>query len=130
MPGAGELDELAEQTRALGIPVVLRTEGEPRPLAGGADLAAYRVVQESLTNVRKHAADASAATVTLRYTDSGIEAEIDDDGRAPGTPDAGDGHGITGMRERAAAYGGTVTAGPRPGGGWLVRVRLSGGEER
>jgi signal transduction histidine kinase len=128
-PGLGDLEELLDQVRATGLPVRLVVEGRPRLLAPGAQLAIYRIVQESLTNVRKHAAGASAATVTLRYADDGIETEISDDGRAPGTPDAGDGHGITGMRERAAAYGGTVTAGPCPGGGWLVRARLSGDEE-
>ena len=84
-------------------------------------------MQESLTNIRKHAHAATGATVRLQYTSEGIEVDITDDGQPAGSRESAVGHGITGMRERAAAYDGTIQAGPRPGGGWRVRARLSGG---
>ena len=130
LPGLDDLDDLLDQVRAAGLPVRLSVTGQPRPLSSGAQLSVYRIIQESLTNARKHARGA-AARVTLRYLEDGIEAEISNDG-PPGRhapPGDGGGHGITGMRERAAAYGGAVTAGPRPEGGWLVRARLGGEEE-
>jgi signal transduction histidine kinase len=135
LPGLDDLDDLLAQVRAAGLPVRLTVTGQPRPLPPGAQLAVYRIVQESLTHARRHAPGAVGAAVTLRYLDDGIEAEISNDGpvadgmppgRVPG--DRG-GHGIAGMRERAAAYGGSVAAGPRPEGGWLVRARLGGEEE-
>ena len=130
LPGLDDLEDLLDQVRAAGLPVRLSVTGHPRPLSSGVELAVYRIIQESLTNARKHARGA-AARVTLRYLEDGIEAEISNDG-PPGRhapPGDGGGHGITGMRERAAAYGGAVTAGPRPEGGWLVRARLGGEEE-
>ena len=126
-PGLADLDDLLDQVRSAGLPVRLTVVGRPTALPPGAQLAVYRIVQEALTNVRKHATMVSLATVTLRYGD-GIEVEIADDGRSAGS--TGDGHGITGIRERVAAYGGTVSAGPARGGGWLVRARLSGDEDQ
>jgi signal transduction histidine kinase len=128
-PGIGDLDDLLTQIRAAGLPARLVVDGQPRPLTPGAQLAVYRIVQESLTNVRKHAPAATAVTVRLRYCPGGIEVDITDNGRPAGQPPV-IGHGITGMRERAAAYHGTVEAGPAEGG-WRVHARLSaaGGEE-
>lgn len=126
-PSLDRLDDLVEECRAAGVPVVLRREGEPRPLPPGVDLAAFRIVQEALTNVRRHAGPASAG-VTITYGDTGVEVEVADDGRGLGADrpdgDGGTGHGLVGMRERAALYGGTVRAGPRPGGGFAVRALL------
>jgi signal transduction histidine kinase len=136
LPGLDDLEDLLAQVRAAGLPVRLTLTGQPRPLPPGAQLAVYRIIQESLTNVRKHASSAAAAGVTLGYRDDGVEAEISNDGpvacgRPRGsTPADTGGHGIAGMRERAAAYGGSVAAGPRPEGGWLVRAQLRGDEER
>ncbi len=105
--------------------VSLTTEGPVRPLDEGAELAAYRAVQESLTNTRKHGGLAVAAAVTLRYEQDGLLVQVTDDGQgaAPGTGDSA-GHGLTGMRERIALYGGTVQAGPLAGGGYQVSARL------
>ena len=127
MPGTGDLGPLIEQTRAAGIPVAFSSSGAPaRKLDGGADLAAYRIVQEALTNVRKHGGPMVAATVTMRYGEDGLTIRVADDGRGAaasyqGTDyQNGQGHGLAGMRERVALYGGTVTAGPLPGGGFEV----------
>ena len=130
VPGVADIHELISQTRAGGIPVTLTVEGESRPLPGGPDLAVYRVVQESLTNVRKHAGPRASVAVTLSYAGAGLAIRITDDGRgaaATGGRGAGGGnagHGLTGMRERLALYGGQVTAGPRPGGGYQVDAWL------
>jgi signal transduction histidine kinase len=106
-----------------GLPVELTVEGEPEaPLAPGVDLAAYRVVQEALTNAIKHAGPARA-WVTVRYATRALELEIGDDGRATAT-NGDHGHGLVGMRERVALYGGTLDVGPRPSGGFLVHARL------
>jgi signal transduction histidine kinase len=123
-PGLGQLDDLLAQVRAAGLPARLVVEGQPHDLAPGAQLAVYRIVQESLTNIRKHALAATGATVRLRFADDGIEVDITDNGRPAGNRLPGAGHGIAGMRERAAAYGGTVDAGPGAGGGWRVHGRL------
>jgi signal transduction histidine kinase len=129
-PGLGDLEDLLDQARATGLPVRLTVKGQPRHLPPSVQLALYRIVQESLTNVRKHATDASAAAVTLCYREDGIEVEVSDDGHPGGTADTDGGHGIAGMRERAATYGGSVTAGPQPGGGWLVHAQLGGSYDR
>ncbi len=122
LPGLADLADLLAEVRAAGLPVRFTVHGEARSLPPGTQLAAYRIVQEALTNVRKHAIGASAASVTLHYDASGIEVEVSDDGLASGGSRGG--HGIVGMRERAAAYGGSIAAGPGPGGGWLVQTRL------
>jgi signal transduction histidine kinase len=126
-PGIGELGELLDQARGAGLPVSFTVEGDPQPLPGGVALAAYRIVQESLTNTRKHAGPVTSAAVLLRYSPDTVVLTISDDGWGdlggtvlPGAP----GHGMTGMRERVAIYGGSVTAGPRPGGGFEVVATL------
>jgi signal transduction histidine kinase len=123
VPGLGELRELLEQSRAAGLEVSYTLTGVPRELPDGAELAAYRVVQESLTNTRKHAGLAATSAVTLQYEPDGLVVAVTDDGMAVPTGEPG-GHGLAGMRERVAVYGGTVTAGPLPGGGFGVRAWL------
>jgi signal transduction histidine kinase len=121
-PGLDHLHRLVGQVREAGLPVKLQVEGVATPLPLGIDLSAYRVVQEGLTNALKHAGRATAE-VTLRYGDGDIEIVVADDGAAaPNGNDAG--HGLVGMRERVALYGGTLEAGPRPGGGYSLRVTL------
>jgi signal transduction histidine kinase len=124
LPGIGQLGELLESARAAGLPVSLTVEGVPQPLPGGAALAAYRIVQESLTNTRKHAGPRAAAEVTLRYLEDALVLEVCDDGRGAAATSDGAGHGLTGMAERVAVYGGSVDAGPRDGGGFQVTARL------
>ncbi len=121
-PGLDDLEGLVEQTRRAGLPVELRVEGTPRPVPLGADLSAYRIVQEALTNARKHAGEARA-TVTVRYGAEALEVEVADDGSGSGNGD-GSGHGLVGMRERVALFGGELHAGPRPDGGFRVHARL------
>ncbi len=122
-PSLAHLDELVAQVREAGMPVDLRIEGEPRPVAPGVDLSAYRIVQEALTNALKHAGPARAR-VTVRYGDDELDIEIADDGaRAPAAAPAG-GHGLVGMRERVALFGGDLATGRRRGGGYAVRARL------
>jgi signal transduction histidine kinase len=99
-------------------------EGEPRPLASGTALAAYRIVQESLTNTRKHAGPLAEASVLVRYSPDALELVIADDGLGSAAACDGAGHGLTGMRERAAMYGGSVRAEPVPGGGFVVTAML------
>jgi signal transduction histidine kinase len=128
-PGLGDLDDLLTQARAAGLPARLIVQGQARQLTAGVQLAVYRIVQESLTNIRKHAQQPAGATVRLRYCGEGIEVEITDDGR-PAHREPGSGHGIAGMAERAAAYDGTLEAGPGPAGGWRVHARLSTGRSQ
>ncbi len=125
MPGVGELDDLIGQVRATGLPVDLVIVGKPLALPPSAQLSIYRVVQESLTNVLRHAHAATWATVTLRYLPSGVEVEVDNDDLGqdlgePGRP----GRGLAGMRERAASFGGTLEASRREDGGWHVGTHL------
>jgi signal transduction histidine kinase len=122
-PGLDDLPRLAAQVREAGLPVELHVEGEPRELPVGIELSAYRIVQEALTNALKHAGDARAR-VHVRYTPNSLELEIADDGAgAPARAPSG-GHGLVGMRERVALYGGRLDAGRVPGGGFTVRVLL------
>jgi signal transduction histidine kinase len=123
VPGLGELRELLDQARGAGLAVTYTLTGTPRELPEGVELAAYRVVQESLTNTRKHAGLAASAAVTLRYEPDGLVVEVTDDGLASPPADSA-GHGLAGMRERIGMYGGTVQAGPLPGGGFGVLARL------
>jgi signal transduction histidine kinase len=123
-PGLARLGELLDAMRASGLPVEAVVEGTPRPLSPGVDLSAYRIVQEALTNALRHAGGASALVV-VRYEPDAVELEIGDYG--PGPPEesqASGGHGLIGMRERVRLFGGELVAGPRPGGGFLVRARL------
>jgi signal transduction histidine kinase len=130
-PGLPGLPELLDRVRTAGVGVELRITGDERPLPPGVQLCAYRVIQESLTNVIKHA-PAAFATVELHYGRDGLTATVRDDGHGPAGPAPGAGQGLIGMRERAALYGGTLEAGPRPGGGFEVRLALplSGAEIR
>ncbi|MHB1818496.1 MAG: sensor histidine kinase [Streptosporangiaceae bacterium] len=109
---------------AAGLPVTCEVDGEPRELAGGTALAAYRIIQESLTNTRKHAGPGAESTIRLRYAGDRLDLEITDNGIGAAASSDGAGHGLTGMRERAAMYGGSVAAGPRPGGGVEVAASL------
>jgi signal transduction histidine kinase len=121
-PRLSELDQLVAQTRAAGVLVELAVDGEPPGLPAGIELAVYRVVQEALTNVIKHAQPASA-NVRLSYEPQDVVVEIADDG-AGATPSFNGGRGIAGMRERVALYGGELTVGPRTVGGFAVRARF------
>ena len=122
-PGLDSLQSLVEQVRASGLPVELRIEGEPVRLSAGIDLSSYRIVQEALTNVVKHAEDA-AAEVLIRYRERALELHVVDDGHRRATSINGSGHGLIGMRERVALYGGTLETGPRDGGGYAVHALL------
>jgi signal transduction histidine kinase len=124
-PGLARLGALVAGAEAAGLTVHTVSEGQPRPLAASLDLAAYRIVQEALTNVARHAG-ARTATVRVTYAATDLVVEVDDDGRGSGvtTDGAGTGSGIEGMRARATALGGELNAGPRPGGGFRVQARL------
>nr|WP_245225964.1 sensor histidine kinase [Streptomyces smyrnaeus] len=130
-PGLDRLGELTEQAASAGLRVTTRTEGTPVPLPPGADLAAFRVVQEALTNIVRHSGSRTA-DVRIRYGTDVLELLVDDEGPATGSGPTGDGNGLTGMRERAAAFGGTVEAGRRADGGFRVRatIPLRSGENR
>ena len=112
-PGLDDVPTLVGQVREAGLPVELRVEGERRALPVGIELSAYRIVQEALTNALKHAGDAHA-TVHVRYGPDSLELEIVDDGAGAARTGAGGGHGLVGMRERVALYGGRLDAGRRP----------------
>ena len=120
-PGLGQLDGLLRQLGEAGLPVDVRVEGDPRPVPPGVDLSAYRIVQEALTNALKHAR-ASHARVTVRYG-ADLELIVENDRSATSVAN-GAGHGLIGMRERAALYGGTLQAGPDADGRYRVRARL------
>jgi signal transduction histidine kinase len=127
-PSLADLPGLLAQSQQAGVAVTLTVEGEPVSLPAGVDLAAYRIVQEALTNVRKHAAPCTAS-VRIGYVDGRITLEVRDTGiqaHQPGTADAGQngGHGLVGMRERAVVYGGTLEAGPDTAGGFRVSAVL------
>ena len=125
-PGLDQVKALVARARLAGLPATLRVEGEPVALGPGADMSAYRLVQEALTNALKHAGS-STTEVVLRYRHDGVSIEVVDegDGHAPASADvSGGGHGIIGMRERMKLYGGTVEAGPREDGGFAVRAYL------
>ncbi|MFG3507743.1 sensor histidine kinase [Streptomyces sp. NPDC047821] len=122
-PALTDLDRLLDGVRAAGLPVRLTTHGTPEALPAGRQLTVYRVIQEALTNTLKHAGPAATATVDLTYGD-GVTVTVTDTGR--GAPGTGHGRGLTGMRERAALYNGTLGAGPlpQPPGGWRVHLHL------
>ena len=123
-PSLQHLDRLVEQARDAGLPVHVHVEGNATELPAGLDLTAYRLVQEALTNAIKHA-QATRADVVVRYGDGAVELVVTDDGRgsSDGSAESG-GHGLVGMRERVAVYGGELEAGPEPGGGFALRARL------
>jgi signal transduction histidine kinase len=121
-PGMAGLDALVARVQEAGLPAELRVEGPPESLPPGVDVAAYRIVQEALTNALKYAGGARTEVV-VRYTPDGLEVEVIDEGTMS-TPVDGIGRGLTGMRERVALFGGTVEAGKRPEGGYVVLARL------
>jgi signal transduction histidine kinase len=144
-PGVAQIDGLVEQVRVTGLTAELTVTGSPVTLTPGAGVAVYRIVQEALTNTLKHAVAPSRVRITLRYRPQVVEVEVCDDGGsghatggtgigrgasmggksgAGGAAGAVPGHGLAGMRERAAVYGGIVSAGPQPGGGWRVKADL------
>jgi signal transduction histidine kinase len=126
-PGVHDVNGLVDQLRETGLQVQLWIEGESRSLSPGVDLAAFRLVQEALTNTLKHAGPQARAWVRIQYADRQLEIEVEDDGRGLvaglGRP-GGNGHGLVGMRERVALYGGDLRIGPRSGGGFEVRARF------
>jgi len=122
-PGIADVDGLAQRARDAGVPVEVAVEGDPVELGPGVELATYRIVQEALTNVMKHAPDARA-WVRIRYAVDAVEVRVENDGPAPAAPPSEGGRGLVGMRERAALYRGRVTAGPRAEGGFAVAARL------
>ena len=125
-PGIAQLPELVASVRVAGLPVDLEVEGDPGDLPPGVDVALYRLTQEALTNALKHARGARA-TVVLRCTGTSVELSVHDDGHAGGDgapAGTGLGHGLIGMRERVALYGGTLSAGPQADGGFAVDAVL------
>jgi len=123
-PSVEHIDVLVEQIERAGLPVTLAVEGEQAPLPAGVDLCAYRIVQEGLTNALKHAGPAHAEVV-LRYAPRALDVEVRDDGRGPtGANGDGAGHGLIGMRERVALYGGALETGVRDGGGFAIHAHL------
>ncbi|MGI8411795.1 MAG: sensor histidine kinase [Solirubrobacteraceae bacterium] len=125
VPRLSQLDALIQGTTRAGLPTTVTVHGHPRPLSATVDLAAYRIVQESLTNALRHAGP-TRATVELTYREKELIIEVLDSGRGPvvGAATQGPRHGITGMRERALAAAGSLTAAPRPEGGFCVHARL------
>jgi signal transduction histidine kinase len=129
-PGVEQLPDLLEQVRNAGLPVAFTLEGEPRELPRGVELTAYRIVQEALTNARKHGGPTASASVRIRFDDRGLDMLIEDNGRGASAELARDGgedgfgHGLIGMRERVGMVGGTLDAGPRPGGGFRINAVL------
>ncbi|MFJ2912962.1 sensor histidine kinase [Streptomyces sp. NPDC087228] len=129
-PDVEQIEDLVEQVRQTGLAVDFKVEGTPRPLPSGVELTAYRIVQEALTNTRKHGGPDAGASVRLVYFDDGLGLLVEDDGRGAahelyedGGAD-GAGHGMIGMRERVGMVGGTLDAGPRPGGGFRISALL------
>jgi signal transduction histidine kinase len=123
-PSVDHIDVLVEQIERAGLPVTLAVEGEQAPLPAGVDLCAYRIVQEGLTNALKHAGPAHAEVV-LRYAPRALDVEVRDDGRGPARANGdGAGHGLIGMRERVALYGGALQTGARDGGGFAIHAHL------
>ena len=121
-PGLGSVERLVGEVRDAGLPVTFQVEGERVELPVGLDLSAYRIVQEGLTNTLKHAGPAHA-WVTVRYAPDGLDIVVEDDGTGPGTNGV-PGHGLIGMRERVAVYGGRLETGVRPGGGFRLHAVL------
>jgi signal transduction histidine kinase len=129
-PDVEQIEDLVEQCRGSGLPVDFKVEGTPRPLPSGVELTAYRIVQEALTNTRKHGGPNAGASVRLVYFDDGLGLLVEDDGK--GAPHElyedggvdGRGHGLIGMRERVGMVGGTLDTGPRPGGGFRISALL------
>jgi signal transduction histidine kinase len=126
-PGIAGIDDLVNQVRATGLPATWTVTGRRFPLPPTVELAVYRVAQEALTNVLKHAVAPASAKIHLTYDDPLVTLEVLDDGRPAPVPVTTGGHGLSGMRERASVAGGDVEAGPRTGGGWRVLGKFGGG---
>jgi signal transduction histidine kinase len=136
-PSVGDLPALVEDVRSVGVPAELRVDGQSDGLNPALELSAFRIVQEALTNVLKHAGPTTAVEVTLDYRPDELHIEVVDDGRGLAAHPArsngeasGIGHGLVGMRERVEAWGGTISTGQRPGGGYRVDVTLPYGAPR
>ena len=128
-PGLAALDRLIERTRSAGVRVTLEVAGHARPAPAGVDLSAFRIIQEALTNVVKHAGTSACCVISLGYTDADLVIRVTDDGGLPllspaGVAATGTGHGIIGMRERVHLCGGTFSAGPLPERGFQVMAAL------
>ena len=127
-PGLSQVGALADQVAQAGLAVEVQVEGTPVALPPSIDLTAYRIIQEALTNTLKHAGRTAKATISIRHGPRDLELEIIDDGRGvtsdAGGPASGGGRGLIGMRERVALFGGELSAGQRPEGGFRVRARL------
>jgi signal transduction histidine kinase len=123
-PDVHQIDQLVAQVRSTGLAAELAITGAPPTLSPGAEVTVYRIVQEALTNTLKHASGATRVRIALRYGHHSIEVDVRDNGEPAVGEEASGGHGLTGMRERAAAFGGWVQAGPDPAGGWHVHVDL------
>ncbi|WP_460492498.1 sensor histidine kinase [Dactylosporangium cerinum] len=121
VPGLADLPRLVDQVRQAGTPVELRVDGAARAVPTGVGVSAYRIIQEALTNTMKHAGPGARARVSVTYGVTEVVLEAVDDGRPVA---AGTGNGLRGMRERVALLGGSVTAGPGPDGGYVVRARI------
>jgi signal transduction histidine kinase len=131
-PGLAQLGDLVDHATAAGLTVRVEEDGQPGPLPADVDMSAYRIIQEALTNTARHSGG-TQATVRLGYNGHGLEVAVDDDGPPPArspSPAGGSGNGIAGMTERATALGGTLQAGPRPGGGFQVRAWLPLGRDQ
>ncbi|MEV4757038.1 sensor histidine kinase [Micromonospora sp. NPDC049559] len=122
--GLDRMEQLVDGARRAGLPVTVRVSGQPRPLPAPVDRAAYRIIQEALTNVGRHAGPAVTASVRLGYRENGLTVRVDDDGRGVPGETVTPGVGLAGMRERVSALGGSLHAGPRDGGGFTVRAEL------
>lgn len=128
-PGVAELADLVAQVRASGLAVTYEVDGVPAAMSEGRQLTVFRIVQEALTNALRHAGPRVNVSVRLRYAGDALEIRVEDDGRGAAAFDDGRGHGLAGMRERVAVYGGGVRASPRPGGGFEVVATLPVREE-
>jgi signal transduction histidine kinase len=122
-PGLSQVSGLVDKVRATGLPVELTISGDPRPLPGGLDLTAYRLLQEGLTNTMRHAAEPAHAEVGITYGEGALELSVRDDARTT-EPGVEAGHGLLGLRERVAVYGGELVARPRLGGGFELLATL------
>jgi signal transduction histidine kinase len=124
-PGTGQIGDLVEHATAAGLAATLTVRGDPVPVAVGPALAAYRIVQEAITNTVKHAEAATAIAIELTWTPRCLRIAVTDDGHGTGrSVGSAGGFGLAGMRERAALYGGTVTVGPRQQRGWEVSATI------
>jgi signal transduction histidine kinase len=121
-PGLAGVEMLVDDARAGGLPITLTVSGDPRELPAGLDLAAFRIVQEALTNVRRHASSATAVTVDIHFGEDDLRIDVRDDGPGPGNTEGG--HGLICMRERAHLYGGRLRAAALPDRGFQVSAHL------